>query len=222
MSKVYRILIVDDHPFIIEAYKNALKSYKKDNFEYTVTQANNCKGGYDILTDPSIEPFDIAFLDISMPPYEEKNIMSGEDLAKMVRNSMPSCKVTLLTMHTELIKINNIIRDINPNGLVIKNDLTFDELLIAFDKILADELYYSQTVLRFVSQAANESISIDDFDKQILFHISKGIKTKDLPTYIPLSLSAIEKRKLHLKEQLNIKGASDVELITEAKSKGVI
>jgi len=125
-------------------------------------------------------------------------------------------------MHTELIKINNIIKDINPNGLIIKNDLTFDELLLAFDKILNNDNYYSQTVIKFVSQSQYENIQIDEFDKQILFHLSKGIKTKDIPTYVPLSLSAVEKRKLGLKELLNLKGGSDVELISEAKNKGLI
>lgn len=222
MSKNYRILIVDDHPFIIEAYKNALKSYKGDDFEYNVTQANNCKTAYEIITEAVETPFDIAFLDISMPSYEEKNIMSGEDLAKLLTKTMPACKIILLTMHTELIKINNIIKDINPNGLIIKNDLTFDELLFAFDRILNDENYYSQTVVKFVSQSQYDYIQVDEFDKQILFHLAKGIKTKDLNNYIPLSLSAIEKRKLNLKEILSVKGGSDVELISEAKNKGLI
>lgn len=222
MLQNYHILIVDDHPFIIEAYKNTLKSYQPETFRYTTTQANNCKSGYEILTNPDQEPFDIAFLDISMPPYEEKNIMSGEDLAKTIRKVMPNCKIILLTMHTELIKIHNIIKEINPQGLIIKNDLTFDELLLAFNKIINSENYYSQTVVKFVSQSQHDNIQIDDFDKQILRYISKGIKTKDLPDYIPLSLSAIEKRKLALKETLNVKGGSDVELISEAKNKGLL
>lgn len=222
MSKNNRILIVDDHPFIIEAYKNALKSYKGEDFEYNVTQANNCKSAYEEIVASDLTPFDIAFLDISMPSYEEKNIMSGEDLAKMLTKKMPQCKIILLTMHTELIKINNIIKDINPNGLIIKNDLTFDELLFAFDKILNNDNYYSQTVVKFVSQSQYDYIQVDEFDKQILYHLSKGTKTKDLTNYVPLSLSAIEKRKLNLKEILSVKGGSDVELISEAKNKGLI
>jgi hypothetical protein len=63
---------------------------------------------------------------------------------------------------------------------------------------------------------------LDVFDKQILFHLSKGVKTKDLPTYIPLSLSAIEKRKLNIREILEVPGGTDVDLIREAKNKGVI
>lgn len=221
MSKKCNIIIVDDHPFIIEGYKNAIKSYSAE-YEFTISQANNCRTAYDIITDPATQPFDIAFFDISMPAYEEKNIFSGEDLAKLIKEVMPDCKVVLLTMHTELIKINNIIKTINPSGLVIKNDLTFDELLVAFDKILKGENYYSQTVVKFVSQAQQNTINLDAFDRQILFHLSKGTKTKDIPSFVPLSLSAVEKRKLNLKELLEIKGGSDVELIKEAKNKGLL
>ncbi|MFN3752665.1 response regulator [Flavobacterium sp.] len=221
MKSPIQILIVDDHPFIIEAYKNAINKYGQKGYEFIVTQANNCKTGYENIID-SAKKFDIAFFDISMPEYAEKGIYSGEDLAALMKTEMPECKVILLTMHTELLKINNIIKNINPSGLIIKNDLTFDELLFAFDKIINDESYYSQTVIKLVGQAQYNNIELDVFDKQILFHLSKGVKTKDLPTYIPLSLSAIEKRKLNIREILEVAGGTDVDLIREAKNKGVI
>jgi DNA-binding NarL/FixJ family response regulator len=147
MTKSMNILIVDDHPFIIQAYKNALDKYSLQGYEFDVTQANNCKSGYENIID-SKKPFDVAFFDISMPEYAEKGIYSGEDLATLMKKEMPGCKVILLTMHTELLKINNIIKNINPNGLIIKNDLTFDELIFAFDKIINNESYYSQTVIK--------------------------------------------------------------------------
>ncbi len=219
MARSINIIIVDDHPFIIEGYKNAINSYASSEYQFKITQANNCKSAYDVITGAE-ENFDIAFFDISMPAYEEKNIFSGEDLAKLIKERMPECRIVLLTMHTELIKINNIIKNINPNGLVIKNDLTFDELLLAFDKILRNENYYSQTVVKFVSQSQYDTLEIDPFDKQILFHLSKGTKTKDIPSFVPLSLSAVEKRKLNLKEMLEVK--SDIELISEARNKGLL
>jgi DNA-binding NarL/FixJ family response regulator len=221
MKNPIQILIVDDHPFIIEAYKNAINKYSQNGFEFEVTQANNCKSGYENIIDSS-KKFDIAFFDISMPEYAEKGIYSGEDLAMLMKTEMPECKIILLTMHTELLKINNIIKNINPSGLIIKNDLTFDELLFAFDKIINNESYYSQTVIKLVGQAQYNNIELDVFDKQILFHLSKGVKTKDLPTYIPLSLSAIEKRKLNIREILEVAGGTDIDLIREAKNKGVI
>lgn len=221
MTNPINILIVDDHPFIIQAYRNALDKYSQQGYEFVVTQANNCKTGYESITEAKT-PFNVAFFDISMPEYAEKGIYSGEDLAALMKTEMPGCKIILLTMHTELLKINNIIKNINPSGLIIKNDLTFDELIFAFDKIINNESYYSQTVIKLVGQAQYNNIELDAFDKQILFHLSKGVKTKDLPQYIPLSLSAIEKRKLNIREILEVKGGTDVDLINEAKTKGVI
>jgi DNA-binding NarL/FixJ family response regulator len=216
------ILIVDDHPFIIDGYKNAITRYKPDLYEYSFTQGSDCKTGYNIITNPNETPFDVAFLDISMPVYEEKGINSGEDLAKLIMEYMPDCKIVLLTMYTELLKIKNIIDTINPSGLVIKNDLTFDELLFGFDIILKDEIYYSHSVIKMANQNNTDIEGIDQFDKLILFHISKGTKTKDIPQYIPISLHAIEQRKVNLKDLFKIEDGSDIDLIKEAKIRGII
>jgi len=216
------VLIVDDHPFIIQGYKNAITRYNPNEFEFFIKQANDCKSGYDIITNPETEPFDIAFLDISMPAYEEKGMFSGEDLAKLLNKYMPNCKIILLTMYTELLKIKNIIDTINPSGLVIKNDLTFDELLFGFDKVIKNEIYYSQSIQKMMDLDQCETIEIDLFDKQILFHLSKGTKTKEIPQYIPISLEAIEKRKLNLKNRLDLIEESDIELVREAKKRGLL
>jgi DNA-binding NarL/FixJ family response regulator len=135
---------------------------------------------------------------------------------------MPTCKIILLTMYTELLKIKTIINTINPNGLVIKNDLTFDELLFAFDKVINNKIYYSQSVQKMLDLAEKDTIEIDQFDKQILFHLSKGTKLNEIPQYIPISLGEIERRKLNLKELLKIDNGSDIDLIREAKNQGLL
>lgn len=216
------ILIVDDHPFIIDGYKNAITRYKPDVYEYSFVQGKDCTTGYNIITNPETTPFDIAFLDISMPAFEEKEIHSGEDLAKLIMEYMPNCKIILLTMYTELLKIKNIIDTINPAGMVIKNDLTFDELLFGFDIILKNEIYYSHSIIKMANQDNKDIDGIDQFDKLILFHISKGTKTKDIPQYVPISLDAIEQRKANLKELFEMEEGSDIELIKKAKDLGII
>lgn len=217
-----KILIVDDHPFIIEGYKNAITRYSPNEYEFLISQAKDCESAYDIITNPNTLAFDIAFLDISMPPFEEKSIYSGEDLAKLIMEYMPNCKIILLTMYTELLKIQTILNTINPSGLVIKNDLTFDELLFAFDKVIKNEKYYSPSILKMINQLEQGMVEIDQFDKQILFHLSKGTKLSDMPQYIPISLSAIERRKQNLKKLLNLEEGSDADLVKEAKNKGLL
>jgi DNA-binding NarL/FixJ family response regulator len=215
------ILIVDDHPFIIQGYKNAITRYSPSKYEFSISEAKDCESAYNVVTDPDTVAFDIAFLDISMPPYEEKAIYSGEDLAKVILEKMPNCKIILLTMFTEFLKIKTILNTINPHGLVIKNDLTFDELLFAFDKVIKNERYYSESVLKMLD-SQEQTVEIDLFDKQILFHLSKGTKTKDIPQYIPISLNAIEVRKLNLKVLLKVPEASDIELVREARNIGLL
>jgi DNA-binding NarL/FixJ family response regulator len=216
------VLIVDDHPFIIQGYKNAITRYNPKQYEFFITEAKDCESGYNVITNPETSPFDVAFLDISMPSYDEKGIFSGEDLAILLNEYMPNCKIILLTMYTELLKIRTIIDAINPLGLVIKNDLTFDELLFGFNKVINNETYYSQSIQKMLDQSELESVEIDLFDKQILFHISKGTKTKDIPQYIPISLGAIEKRKMNLKRMLDINDDTDIELVKVAKDRGIL
>lgn len=216
------ILIVDDHPFIIEGYKNAITRYNPKDYEFLISQSKDCESAYNLITNPETVRFDIAFLDISMPPYEEKGIYNGEDLAALISEYMPNCKIILLTMYTELLKIKTIIKTINPSGLVIKNDLTFDELLFAFDKVIKGKTYYSESVERMLNLSEEDTIEIDQFDKQILFHLSKGTKINDIPQYIPISLGAIERRKINLKELLKVEQGTDVELVREAKNRGLL
>ena len=51
------ILIVDDHPFIIDGYKNAITRYKPDIYEYSFTQGKDCETGYNIITNPETPSF---------------------------------------------------------------------------------------------------------------------------------------------------------------------
>jgi DNA-binding NarL/FixJ family response regulator len=216
------ILIVDDHPFIIDGYKNVIERYNPNEYQFYFSQAKDCQTGYTMITNPHSPIFDVAFLDISMPIYEEKGIYSGEDLAKLLHEYMPNCKIILLTMYTELLKIKNIIEAINPSGLVIKNDLTFDEMLFGFDKVLKNEIYYSQSIQKMMDQANLKPIEIDLFDKQILFHLSKGTKTTEMTQYIPIALGAIERRKIKLKDILDIVEGSDIDLVRVAKDRGLL
>ena len=55
------ILIVDDHPFIIEGYKNAITRYHPNQYEFLISQAHDCKSGYDLIQDEKTPHFDVLF-----------------------------------------------------------------------------------------------------------------------------------------------------------------
>jgi len=221
MPQNINVLIVDDHPFIIQGYKNVIKLFPNKDIEFTFFEAIDCKSGYEAVVNAEVN-YDIAFLDVSMPTYEEMNINTGEDIAKLLMKEMPECKIALLTMHSESLKVQSIIDEINPLGLVIKNDLGFESMILALTTILKGDIYYSDSVIKFLNNQQKEKVYVDVIDRQILLYLSKGINYDDIPLYITISSSSVKTRKENIKELLGIKGCSDNELAAIAKDRGML
>ena len=223
MSKHFNILMVDDHPIIIEGYQNTLMATKLEDQELTIHKANTCQTAYELIRKSSENiPYDILFFDIRMPSYKEKGIESGEDLAKYAKEVLPNAKIVILTMFNESFRIHNIIKSINPEGFLIKSDLTSSELAEAFQQIINSPPYYSSTVSNYLKKSVTSDIYVDDINRQILHLLSQGIKTRSLKEYIDLSMSAIEKRKKHLKTVFEVTDGKDETLLQEARKKGFL
>jgi hypothetical protein len=63
---------------------------------------------------------------------------------------------------------------------------------------------------------------LDKIDRRLLYELSIGTKTKDLPITLPLSIAGVEKRKRNLKNVFDVSGLEDKDLINKAKEKGFI
>lgn len=217
------ILMVDDHPIILEGYQNVLMATKKDEHEYLIHTANTCDAANHLLQrSVNDNPYDICFFDISLPASEDGSINSGEDLALITRDLLPKAKIIILTMFNESFRIHNIIKAVNPEGFLIKSDLTSYELAEAFQHILSSPPYYSSTVSNFLKRSVTSKVYVDDINRQILHLMSQGIKTKSFTEYIDLSMSAIEKRKKQLKLLFGVEDGKDETLLKEAKDKGFL
>ena len=223
MEEHYKILMVDDHPMIIEGYQNTLLATKKDYQHLDIDIASTCDMANDLIKRAAnLTPYDICFFDIKLPPSSDGMITSGEDLAKIARTYLPDAKIVILTMFNESYRIHNIIKEIQPEGLLIKSDLTSSELAEAFQHILESPPYYSSTVQGFVSTTITSDIHLDDINRKILHLLSQGVKTKSLREYIDLSMSAIEKRKKQLKLLFSVEDGKDETLLNEARKKGFL
>lgn len=222
MKNIY-ILMVDDHPIIIEGYQNTLMATKKDSQTLIIDTANTCDSAKVLMYKAANEkPYDICFFDISLPPSADGAIKSGEDLAMLCREIMPNTKVVILTMFNESYRIYSIVKDIDPEGFLIKSDLTSMELAEAFQHILTDPPYYSTTVSNFLKISVIDKTYIDEYNRKILYLLSQGVKTKNITEHLGLSLSAIEKRKKQLKMLFSVDDGRDDTLIKAARSKGFI
>ncbi len=223
-KKLLNILMIDDHPSMIEGYKSIL-TFNDLGFDINVTPAYNCQSAYEIITKTEdLYAFDMAFIDLSLPPYEQAKIFSGQDLAMLIKKKFPVIKIMILTSHAEAFTLFDIKRNIEPKGLLVKSDFTADELLNAFESIIENKFYYTKTVEESINELMDNknTIFLDEYNREIIQLLAKGVLTKNMPNYINLGLSAIDKRKAQIKEYFLIKGGTDEDIVREAKNHGFI
>lgn len=190
------ILIIDDHSFILDAYENLIKDTDTFKIEKILKATTVEKAISHINKEQQI---DIAFFDISMPKNDIFRIDDGIDLAQYFKSKHPNAKIVFMTMHMEFHILLKAIYLIKPEGFISKSDIepfTFSSIL---DSLKNDKIFYSEEMLEVFNWAKQSKIKLDQYDFQILTLTNKGVKTKELIHYLPLSLSAIEKRKSSLK-----------------------
>lgn len=216
------ILLVDDHPAILNGYLTVLGFNDKD-IELIPTFCHNCEEAYFAITKPENSNFfDFIFLDRSLPPYPEKNIKTGEDLTILARDYQENAKIMMLTAHAESFIIYDILQKSRPNGLIIKSDASGDVLLDAFHDIADGKSYYSSTVTDSMKDLIAREDYLDQINRQIIVLLAQGFKNKTIANQLGLSDSTVEKRKSKIKDFFLIHKCSDEELINEAKKLGFI
>lgn len=190
------ILIVDDHSFILDAYENLLKGIDNYKFE-NIYKESSVENAISLINrDVQI---DIAFFDISMPKNTLYNIGDGIDLANYFRSRHPNAKIVFITMHMDFFILLKAIHLLNPEVFISKTDIEPETFTSIMNFIYKGEIFYSKEMLQVFKWMKNNPVKLDKHDFQILSLTKKGIKTKELINHLPLSLSAIEKRKFYHK-----------------------
>jgi len=225
-NKNISVLLIDDHPLILDAYKTAFEFYGKQNssISFSIHTAEDCDAGLEMIESfaSAKKRLDIVFLDIMLPPSKDGKILSGEDLGLTIRKLLTDTKIIVATTLNDNYRVHSIFKSLDPDGFLIKNDITAKELLETIDVLLHDPPYYSSTVLKLLRKHVANDFLLDNIDRRILHELSIGTKMKDLPDILPLSIAGIEKRKRQLKNIFNIDSLDDRELLAIARNKGFI
>lgn len=221
----YNTLIVDDHPMIIAGYKLALQHIEEDNVEikFSVKEAHDCDSAYQkILQASRGAKFDLIFLDIKLNPSKDGTILSGEDLGVKIRKLIPDSRIIVSTAYNNNLRLSNIIKSVDPDALLVKNDLTPENLIVAIIAVLNNETYYCNTTSKMMRAIIKNDFVLDEYDRLFLHELSKGTKMKDMPKKLPFSIGGLERRKRILKEIFNVQDRDDSKLIQLAREKGFI
>jgi DNA-binding NarL/FixJ family response regulator len=223
---MYSVLIVDDHPLIAEAYESAFNKVgdQDPNLNFLISKSIDCDSAIEYIEKfiQGESTLNIVVLDIRIPPSADGKMLSGEDLGIYINKVSPDTKIVVSTTLNDNYRVHNILKTINPDGFLIKNDINAQELIDAINSVITDPPYYSKSVIKLLRKQVSTDYLLDRTDRKLLYEISIGTRTKDLPDILPLSIAGIERRKRQLKKAFNTETDEDKELIMKAKEKGFL
>ena len=217
-----KILVVDDHPLTVEGYIYSLTQNLKWDEEMVFERANDCEAAFLQIETAvgSKQPFDLAIVDYGLPEYKVKGWKNGGHIVSYIKDIMPNCKTMILTAHTEVLLVYNIIKNVRPHGLAIKNDITPSNLPEMIHDILKGNYFLSPLVRQCHGEVLKKELMFDDNNRLILLYLSKGYRMSDLEEHIPLAAITIRKRIAKMKATFGVSDASA--LIQEAFKQGFV
>lgn len=225
-NKPKEILLVEDHPMTSKGYELILNNASQNRMlpELNFKKANSLESAYHVLMGKIInkETFDVIFLDIRMCSSEKLKLYSGEDLGKLIRDEAPKTKLIVMTSITSNYRLHSILTSINPEGFLVKTEISELTLSEALEHVLKNKPYFSPQIVKLIKNQYFSPIKLNTEQKEFLYLLSKGVSTKNIVNHIPWSLSKLEKQKRMLKEKFNVEEKSVLALVHKAKKFGFI
>ena len=225
MTTLKNVLIVDDHPFIIEVYKNAFIKLSNtiDGVKFNIHTANNCQDAIEEINNANgCSAFDIIVLDMSLPKSSSEEFLSGEDIGMYYKKKHPEGKTIVITALNDNYRLHCILNNLNPDGFLIKSDMSMSDLTNCIHTVLIDPPFYSKTIVKLMRRNLGKEFMLDEIDRKLLYKLSIGARIKDLTKDIPLSVGGLERRKRRLLEEFRVDKNDEKTLIELAREKGFI
>ena len=192
-----RILIIDDHPLVIDGVATMVKAV--DYLEVM----GACKSGRDAIEFLSVNEPDIILLDISLPDID------GLELCSQIRKINKTVKIIGLTSTNEAGIITQFLAK-GGNGYLLKN-MEREELISAIDEVLNDKIFLSkaanQKILEqyhTVNDALKSTPVLTRREKEIMQLLYEGLTGPQIAEKLFLSPFTVETHRKNLMQKLNV------------------
>ncbi len=190
LSGKIKLAIVDDHQIVIDGLQSLLKGNPKYEIVLQSTHPET------IVTELKKREVDILLTDVMMP------VMTGVELAKLVRKEFPLMKIITLSMNGEGSLVNQMIEESDISGYLLKN-IGQTEFLTALDKIAEGGIYFSDEVLQEMLKASErkkvpEESRLTNREIEIVRLIEKEYSNKKIAETLFLSERTVETHRKNI------------------------
>lgn len=196
MEKI-RVLIVDDHPMVLEGMKAVLS-----NFDYVTVVGTACNafGAMDLL---KAIPADIAIVDINLPE------VNGIELTAKIKKDFPQVKVLAMSTFTERSYISQMIQN-GASGYLVKS-ASKEEIEAAILGVKEGKLYLS-----IDNHALGLNTDISDVpvvsrrEKEVLQLIVDGLTNPQIAEKLFISLHTVDSHRKNLLTKFNVNNTASL------------
>jgi len=205
-----QILLVDDHPVVLEGTKALLQNV--EDFEIGV--AYDSTNALQLMNERN---FDVFLVDINMQP------VNGIELAKMIKNLCPNARIILYTGY-DLQDYYDLILSKEIDGLLTKAVMK-DQVIHTIRGVLRDDLVISNDFVDYINQkfkhsTINSQTALTEKELAILELVAKGYTNKAIAIEQSLTQRTVENYLTKIFARLNVE--SRAEAVAMAKDKGLI
>lgn len=208
-----KIMVADDHLFVIESIINRLK--QEDNFSI-IGLAKNGKELIDLIAKD--EP-DIVLIDLEMP------VMGGAEAVRIIASRYPKIKPVMLSGYYSDYFVSELV-NLGVCGYISKNFDT-DEVILTINKVYQDGYYFSKKVAHLlISEQERKNfdkimkqISLTDREIEILKEICKGKSNKEIALKLNITYDTVDFHRKNIYKKTN--SSNIVALIKYAIKNGI-
>lgn len=191
------IIIIDDHPLIIEGIKIILAESER----FQIVAATN---SWEELQLKFSQSFDILILDLNV---------GGQNLLnkiEYIRQFQPNIKILVFTSYNSPTMVKKAF-DLHVDGFLLK-DAAHDELVLALETISNDEIYIGKSVARLkqyepkmvINDKFVEKENLSKRELQIAQLLAQGIDNEKIAEQLFISKHTVHTHRKSIFKKLNI------------------
>ena len=203
------IVLVDDHPVVIEGLQMLLAKHQHINVVASLTN------GASLIDYLQNNRPDVVLLDLTLPDTD------GIELSAIITQKYPPCKVLMLSNHNERGLIMQALKN-GASGYLLKN-VSSAELAQAIEEVVGGDIVLSREIRTMVVRAMTTPVEIPSLtkrEKEVLQLISEGQTTAMIADQLNVSPLTIETHRRNLLHKLGAKNAP--ELLMQAVKHGLL
>lgn len=208
-NKPTKILLVDDHPLVLEGIRAVIETYQHIK---VVGVASSVKQALLIASQTKPE---IVMMDINMED------INGIDAIELFKEQHPDIKILMLSMHDSKEYISTSVMN-GASGYILK-DVSTDEIISAIDIVASGQTYFSSGVADvLLNQQTNRDAHspLSTREQDILVLVAEGNSSKDVGNLLNISVRTVETHRKNIRSKLGIKTTAG--LIRYAIENGLI